>query len=385
MNHLSSLTRRSFLKRGSLAAGAVTAAIPAMAAEAEKEVKPKILNQKEGMTYRRLGKTDIYLSAISLGGLVNEPGVHKYGIEKGINLCHISTSYIGGSSIVELGKLMKTHRDRVYLALKDNFLDGGESEEEAVKKVDGVLKTLNTDHVDFFMLNEHSPDDAAKPRNLNKIEKLKELGKIRFVGLTCHKEVYKTAVAGIQSGLYDIIMPVLNQPMYEELNDDLREAHKKGIGIMGMKTMRQMKGDAQIAYLKKMLHNPAITTVNKGIGSFEMVDEWAKASNEVLTSQEKRSLYQYAHATRSDNCMMCDDCTNACPNHLEISTMLRCSDYYHDECGDAYHARMTYAEIPSHLRVDHCDDCGKCEIACPNGIAIRKKLERCKTLFHTFA
>ncbi len=383
MSKKTSLTRRSFLKSGSIALSASTISASSFAAAEKNEEKATILNQKDSMAYRRLGDTDIYLSAISLGGLVMEPDVHRYGIEKGVNLVHISTSYIGGTSIVELGKIMKDMRDKVYISLKDNFIPYGQSKDAILKKFDGVLKTLNTDYIDFFMFNRHNGDDAAGPEIEKMFEMLKNAGKVRYAGLTSHNPKIKESThVGIESGLYSLVMPAMNPKMFDAMQEEMRMAAEKNVGVMVMKSMSGVRGrEMQIAYIKKLMKNPAITTILKGIGSFEMFEDYTKAAKEVLTSQEDWSLYRYAQANPDKDCMLCGECTRNCPQGVDPSTIMRCSNYYYDQCGDLKQARATYDELPANQRADCCVHCGKCEEGCPNGLPIREHLTRSRILF----
>jgi hypothetical protein len=326
---------------------------------------PKILNYNPAMKYRPIGSTGVFVSEISLGGLVMAESVHRYAIEHGVNLVHVAWDYLGGQSIRTLGAGLRSMRDRIYIALKDSY-----------PSIDEALKVLNTDHVDFLMFNRHWPFSATDARIAETFEKLKNQGKVRYAGLTTHGMVKSTTAAGIRAGFYNVVMPVLNQPNLEAMDEELRLAQQRGIGVMAMKTMKGLKGlDSEVAYLKKLLSNPAVTTVTKGIGSFDMFDAYLAALKEPLTSTEDRALYRYAQLNRASNCMLCDDCKQACPLGVEISTILRCKDYYYEQMRDVETALRTYRDIPlEKVGNEACRHCKKCESACPNGIAIVDRL-----------
>jgi uncharacterized protein len=365
------MNRRSFFHgglMGSLAAGAALNAAPAD--------PKKILNYQSGMRYRQLANTDLQISVVSLGGLVSVEAVIEYGIERGVNLVHVASNYLGGQSIKTLGNVMKTKRDKVYIALKDTF-----------RNIDDDLKALNTDYIDFIMFNRHTAESAADPKILETFEKWKQQGKVRYAGLTSHSDVKASTAAGIKSGMYSIVMPALNQPNLESMDEELRLATEKKVGVMVMKSMRGIKGEElETAFLKKLLSNPAITTVTKGIGSYQMFDAYQKAASEALTAHEDRALYRYAQANRSSNCMACDECKRVCPAGVDVSTILRCKDYYNDQLGDVLTAASTWREIPRHqLGGAQCEDCGKCEIACPNGIRVVERIAAAREHFSALA
>jgi uncharacterized protein len=368
------IDRRSIF-RCSLHSAAIAgaASLPSSALQAQPSTEArKILNQQSGMRYRAVGDTGIHLSVISLGGLVMMEPVHHYAIDRGVNLVHISDNYLGGRAIVALGNVLRTRRKDVYLAVKDNFRD-----------IDQTLKTLNTDYIDFIMFNRHKADEAGDPGIREQFERWKQQGKVRYAGLTVHGEVKETVGVGLASGMYTMVNPALNQPNLEAMQEELRVAHQKRVAVMAMKTMRGLKDiNLETAYLKKVLLNPAVTTVVKGIGSFEMFDAYLKAANEALTAREDRALYRYAQANRTNNCMFCDECRSVCPDGVEISTVLRCKDYYHDQLGDRLTAESTYRALPAwKLGGSQCELCHACEVACPNGIHIVNRLIAARALF----
>lgn len=379
------LNRRIFLQSG-VVAGAAGLGVHTAAADTaptERIDPAAILNYQSDMKYRRMADTDMYISVISMGGLVNEPGVHEYAIDNGVNLVHICVQYMGGRSIVQLGELMKTHRDKVYIAVKDAFFNQDDLRNRNYDKINGVLETLNTNYIDLLMYNRHDAESAQDPLIQESYEALKEMGKVRYAGLTIHGDIKETTASGLQTGFYKIINPVLNQPNLELMDAELREAHEKNVSIWGMKTMRGLQGrEQELAYLKKALSNPAVTSIVKGIGSFEMFDEYRDAAKEQLTSREDRSLYFYAQRNRSQNCMMCEECNKHCPDGVDVSTALCCSDYYYGQQGDFETALARYHDGPNAKHwSDACHDCRKCEEVCPNGISIVPRLERARQLF----
>lgn len=372
----SNLSRRSFLSRSlAVTATATAVSFPIRAEETKsaEESKPKILNQQDGMTYRQLPNSDIYFSTIALGGgqMDSAGSIFQYAIEKGINLIHTTLGYMEGRSIEVIGKTMKTHRDKVYLVFQDDFRKG---------TLEDALKKLNTDHVDFMMFGRHAPDKAKDPKIQEQFEKWKKEGKVRFAGLTTHDKVKETIAAGLETNLFSFILAAINQNSLTAVEEELKKAQEKKVGVMTMKTFMGIKEpDLQTAFLKKVLRNPAITTILKGFDSFEKFDLFAKTIKESLTSAEDKRLYKYANSNRSANCMLCGECTGVCPNGIAISTMMRCSDYYFDQCGDSQMARTAFLEVPAGRRSTDCRDCGTCEQVCPNGIAIRQRLQVCSS------
>src|SRR5208337_4688727 len=236
------MNRRRFLSRG-LLGGVAVGVSPTHAWAANGDIsslpQPKILNYNPAMKYRAMGNTGLLVSEISLGGLVMAESVHRYAIEHGVNLVHVAWDYLGGQSIKTLGAGLRSVRDKIYIALKDDY-----------PSIDEALKVLNTDHVDFLMFNRHWAFSATDAKIAETFEKLKNQGKVRFAGLTTHGSVKDTTAAGIRSGFYNVVMPVLNQPNLEAMAEELRLAQQRGVGVMAMKSMKGLKDlDSQVAYL----------------------------------------------------------------------------------------------------------------------------------------
>lgn len=378
---MAGMSRRQFL--GSAAMLALVSGINARDNRKEKEVNRSadILNFNSEMKYRRLGKTDVHLSVLSLGGIGMGESIANYAIDRGINLIHMSPTYREGRSILELAKVLKGKREKVYIAMKDNFYKG------SVDDINDILKILNTDYIDFIMFNRHDATQVDDPKIYELFEKWRTQGKARYIGLTTHNDVKRCVHRAIESGNYHLVMPTLNQPGLENMTEELKAAHERGVSIMAMKTLKGIHDEKlQMAYLKKLMQNPAITTVTKAINSFDMLDLLVETTQKAFSMQEDISLYRYAQKNYSNNCMMCGECKKVCPYSIEISTSLRCKMYYYDQLEDKELALNTYQSIPPTNRFENrCNNCHECENVCPNNISIIEKLKEASNLFKSLS
>jgi predicted aldo/keto reductase-like oxidoreductase len=294
-----------------------------------------------------------------------------------VNLVHIAAGYNAGNSINMLAAVLKNRKDKIYVALKDGF------SREAPDDIDPVLKQLGVDHVDFIMFNRHRAQRVTDPAVREQFENWKAQGKVRWAGLTTHDDVKACLAASADFGMYSVIQAALPQPGFEMAQEELKKLHEKGIAVMPMKSMRDLKEpELQAAYLKKLLANPAITTVNKGFNNFETFEAYLKTVNETLTAEEDMMLYRHAGRNRSAHCAMCGACTRACPRHIEVASLLISKTYYHDQLGDDESALAFYRELPKNRRHENnCIKCRMCEKACPNSIRIVEHLEETTRLF----
>jgi len=378
------LSRRDFLQSGAMAAVAV-GAVPIMRPPSEKgkEEGPdpaKIRNYSSNMKYRQVGKSGVYLSALCVGGGdLNNPAVVNRAIESGINVFHTGLDYRNANSMAVLAEAIKTKRDKIYIALKDAF------PKDSPNDIDAVLKMLGTDYVDFLFYARHKAEEIISPEIRDQFEDFKAKGKVRACGLSTHGEVKACIAAAVDCGTYSVIHAALPQSGMELAAGELIKAGEKGIAVIPFKTVRNITDPAlQIAQFKKLISNPLITSVNRGLPSLETLETHLKAVQETLTTAEDISLYRHARMNRSDSCSMCGMCERACPRNIKISTLLRAKTYYHDQLGDTDKALATVVELSSDGRHDgNCLECRACENACPNGVRIVQKLREADGLFRT--
>jgi aryl-alcohol dehydrogenase-like predicted oxidoreductase len=153
------------------------------------------------MEYKILGKTGLKVSVLSfggssLGGVFREVDeaeairtVHA-ALDLGINWIDVSPFYGITRAEVVLGKALKeVPRDKYYLATKVGRY--GETEfdfsgRRVTASVDESLRRLGVDSVDLIQCHdiEYSDLDTIVSETIPALRKLREQGKVRFVGVT---------------------------------------------------------------------------------------------------------------------------------------------------------------------------------------------------------
>jgi len=237
------------------------------------------------MQYRQLGRTGLDVSilsfgASSLGGVFRDiderdgiRAVHT-ALDGGMNLIDVSPFYGLTQAETVLGKALgEIDRDRYILATKcgrygHNFPDFDFSADRITRSIDESLQRLGVDHIDIFQAHdiEFGDIDQIVNETLPAMQRLKEAGKCRFIGITglplkvfthvlgrvapdtldtvlsyCHYELNDTSLLGILPTLEVMGVGVINaspigmglltprgtpdwHPATRELNDRCQEA-----------------------------------------------------------------------------------------------------------------------------------------------------------------
>jgi L-galactose dehydrogenase len=153
------------------------------------------------MDYRPLGKTGLQVSALSYGasplGSVFRPIDVSEGIrtvhtalDLGINFIDVSPYYGLTKAEAVLGKALATvPRDRYYLATKVGRYGENDFDFSAPRVTTSVgesLRRLGVDHIDLIQCHdiEFGSLDQVVEETLPALRKLRDQGKVRFIGIT---------------------------------------------------------------------------------------------------------------------------------------------------------------------------------------------------------
>lgn len=168
------------------------------------------------MEYRRLGKSGLKVSEITLGcgsatfaGTADERTALRIiaiALELGINCIDTAETYAEGRSEMLIGKALEGKRGNVIIATKfGKDRSVGPSEQRAsrtrvMKAVEGSLKRLNTDYIDLYILHEPDPETPIE-ETLRALDDLVRSGKVRYIacsGFPAWKLCYALWVSNAQ-------------------------------------------------------------------------------------------------------------------------------------------------------------------------------------------
>ena len=363
---------------------------------AEVEVTaPKKLAQWEGSRVRakrRLGRTDVMVSDIAVGtGRFQGTEVARLAIERGVNYFDTAPDYSEHGSEIALGEALKdAKREDLFIATKFCVAHGHLPNEtpvpEIINAVEGSLKRLNTDYVDLCHIHSCDRLDRLMAPNMHEaFDRLKEQGKVRFLGVSTHTpNLEEVANAAIDSGRFDVMMLAYHYGMYPNFAHILDKAKKADVGVVAMKTLKGAKhtnladfreeaGAYSQAAFRWVLSNPDVSCLVVSFSQLQHVDEYLYASGQKVRDSDIAMLDRYDELTKGDYCQPhCGLCLDSCEYDLAINDVLRYRMYFKDYGWEKEGMRL-YAKLDNDA--SRCVTCtAPCTNQCPIGVPIREKM-----------
>ena len=404
--------RRRFLRAAGLSiAGAGTALAAGceyrsqlfLLGSAPKEAKAKSLDWQEAQirSYRTLGRTGMEISDISFGcsGLDNV-AVVKRALDRGVNYFDTSPDYSRAGSERVLGEGIRGYpRDKLFIVSKfctpNGHLSNDTPVADVIVAVEASLQRIGTDYLDLAHIHAcNSIERLMNPNIHEAFDRLKEQGKLRFLGVSSHTPRLETVMRhAVDSGRFDVLMVAYNFKNWPDLTNIFHDAKEKGVGVVAMKTLKGAKHTvlsdftpteresfAQAAF-KWVLSNQDVSGLVISINSFTQIDEYLHASGLPLEQADANLLEKYDRLIAKEYCRPgCDACLSSCPSEVPIDDIFRYAMYY-ENYGQQRVGMEEYARIPVAHNASQCVDCrAPCEHACPFEIPIKEKLLRADRL-----
>ncbi|TFF95613.1 aldo/keto reductase [Candidatus Thorarchaeota archaeon] len=186
------------------------------------------------MNYRRVGKSGLRISEISLGSWLTYGGtVEKEiakecmttAVENGINFIDCAEAYAGGKAEEVIGEWLSEgtarRRDmvissKVFWPTSKDINDWGNSRKNIMNAIEGTLERLKTDHIDIYYLHRY---DYTTPlqETVDVMDELIRSGKVRYWGTSMWTawQLERANAIAKESGAHK---PVVEQPLYNMLS-----------------------------------------------------------------------------------------------------------------------------------------------------------------------
>jgi predicted aldo/keto reductase-like oxidoreductase len=370
------------------------------------------------MEYRKLGRTGLDISAISLGTeyLIDPPREHVVGviheaIEQGINYFDLFFAHPGFRDT--MGIAFKGLRDRVFLTahLGAAHKDGQYKKTRTLKTCEhffhDFLTRYETDYVDVLILHnsdgQKDYDRLTKPNGLLDMAlRFQQEGKARFIGFSGH--TVATALQAVESGKIDVLMfPVnLAANAVPGKRDLLQACVAHDVGLMAMKpyaggkllnkdrTVRmahyQMGGEAMklkkrspitpVQCLSYTLSQVGISAALPGCADKEQLAAALAYLDALEEERDFSALLSEFEQYVEGECVYCNHCL-PCPSTIDIGQVNRLLDMAQQELTAELWA--TYDALPS--KASDCTQCGVCEDRCPFDVGVMARMEQAVALF----
>lgn len=379
------------------------------------------------MNYRRLGKTDLMVSEIGLGG----EWLERHNAEEckavieaceklGVNIldCWMSEPNVR----TNIGAAIAGHREQWYIQghIGSTWQDGQYVRTRDLAYVKpafvDLLTRMQTDYIDLGMIHyvdqEADWNDIVNGPFLQYVLELKAAGTIRHIGLSTHNP--KIARKAAESGFVEMILFSINPafdmlPASEDIDAyfdnkydtvqggidperaelyQLCEQHDVGITVMkGYAGGRLFDAERSpfgvaltpIQCLYYCLTRPAVASVMVGVDTPEQMREAAHYAE--ATQEEKDYASVLAGAPKhaySGQCTYCGHC-KPCPMDIDIAMVNK-----------LYDLAVMQPEVPASVKAHYealnataadCIGCGGCEERCPFGVKVVERMEKAAALF----
>lgn len=199
------------------------------------------------MNYRKLGKTGLNISEISLGtwqvggrwgddfSHTNADKILNYAIDQGVNFIDTADVYGDGESEKAVGRVVKSRSEKVFVATKcgrrlNPHVNSAYTPEALRKFVENSLSNMGLERLDLIQLHCPPHEVYYRPEIFGLFDQLKREGKIANLGVSVEK--VEEALKAIEYPNVTTVQIIFN--MFRQRPSELffSEARKRDVGII---------------------------------------------------------------------------------------------------------------------------------------------------------
>lgn len=185
------------------------------------------------MKYRKVGKSGLKISEISLGswltygGTVDDEMAKKCmttAVEQGINFIDSAEAYAGGRAEQVIGEWLAEETidrkklvisSKVFWPTSDAITDWGLSRKNIMDAIDGTLRRLDIDYIDIYYMHRYDYTTPVK-ETVAALDDLIRSGGVHYWGTSTWTAAQLDRVNAVAKDMA-AYQPIVDQPMYNML------------------------------------------------------------------------------------------------------------------------------------------------------------------------
>ncbi|MCJ7666392.1 MAG: aldo/keto reductase [Actinobacteria bacterium] len=326
----------------------------------------------------------------------------RYAVDNGVN--YFDTAHVYGDSEKVLGKALSGGlRQKVIITTKSPVFKI-KKPEEFEKILAEELERLQTDYIDFYLLHTLDKKSLEKVKKFGLLEKLdraKKDGKIKYAGFSFHddKNLFKEIIDSYKWDMCQIQLNFMGED-YQAGVEGLKYAASKEIGVVIMEPLLGgllgenvpqdivdmwnqsgiIRTPAEWGF-RWIANFPEAIVILSGVSTMEQLKEDIKIFKDALPNsltqkeigiyKEIKKLYDSKLKVGCTGCAYC----MPCPSGVDIPAVFR--HYNNTFMGDPAVQRERYRSwlCAGEMDASQCSGCGQCEEECPQHIPIIDKLK----------
>lgn len=321
---------------------------------------------------RRLGRTGLSIGVLGFGCApgMKDAALYRSAIDLGVTYFHVGDR--DPKFDRDIIRVLRPLRQRIVIGLMTR------ADDTTGPAVDRLLADTGARAIDVWYLI------SPKPEHLNgaAMEALvaaRKAGKVRHIGITTHDLTGDTTRVTAPASPVEVVMMTYNflSPAGDVQNiERLRAA---GVGIIPMKTMGggfRMTGTGTPAAIARWIAaDPLLDCAPVAVDHVAQLQQNVAALDRKFDDADRALLRSQSAVASARFCRMCGSCRDACPRGVPTSDLVRCA-MYAEGYRDVRRARAELAMIQD----PGCGDCTDCAVKCPNGVAVRQRVNRARAL-----
>jgi hypothetical protein len=390
------------------------------------------------MLYRPFGRTGENVSVLGFGCMrlpvldgqrdrIDVPlatEMLRYALDRGVNYVDTAFPYHGasfdetpGTSEAFTGEVLRAggYRDQVLLATK---LPGWlvKSRDDMERILAGQLERMQTDRIDCYLLHALNGAMWQKLDELGVrdfLDAAKADGRIRYAGFSYHDDppVFAPIVDAYDWDFCQIQYNFLDVD-FQAGASGLRYAAERGLGVVVMEPLKggrlapPVPDPIQALWdkapvrrspvewaLRFVWDDPRVSLLLSGMSTMEQVVQNVAVAGEgrpgSLSPAEMALIGEVREAYRARTVVGCTGCKYClpCPAGIDIPLVLSCvnnASLFDDPAGE----RIGYdieVMLGHTTRASECTECGHCEEACPQHVAVITEMANAAQMFEQAA